>query len=64
MKFGEKLKNWRFENDKTQKDVAIMLDISESSVAMYETNERVPRDGLKIKFSEIMEESIENLFFK
>lgn len=64
MDFGEKLKNWRFKNNKTQREIAMMLDISESSVAMYEANKRIPRDGLKVKFSEIMGETIENLFFK
>ena len=49
--------------DKTQMEVAKALNISVSSLSMYETGSRIPRDEVKIKLANYYNVSIEELFF-
>lgn len=50
MPFGEKLKVLR--GERTQDEVAKGVGVSKSSWAMYERNERIPRDEVKIRIAE------------
>ena len=49
---GEKITFLRNEMNITQKELAQKLGISVASIAMYELNERIPRDEMKKKISE------------
>lgn len=61
MTVGEKLRTLR--GEKTQKEVADELKITKSALAMYERNQRVPRDEVKVKLAKYYNQSVENLFF-
>ena len=58
---GKKLKELR--GNKTQAEVAKAIGISVSALSMYEQNERVPRDGTKIKLAAYFKKSVQSIFF-
>lgn len=58
---GLKLKALR--GKKTQKQVAIELGITKSALAMYERDERVPRDEIKVRIAKYYNEPIGSLFY-
>ncbi len=60
---GEKITFLRNEMNITQKELAQKLGISVASIAMYELNERIPRDEMKKKISEFFKVPIQDLFF-
>ena len=60
---GEKITFLRNEMNITQKELAQKLGISVASIAMYELNERIPRDEMKKKISEFSKVPIQDLFF-
>ena len=61
MSIGEKLRALR--GSKSQTEIAGLLHISKSAWAMYERNERVPRDELKISLQSFLEKQFRNYFF-
>jgi len=61
MTIGEKLV--RLRGEKTQKKVAEDLGISISALSMYETDNRVPRDSIKIRLADYYGVNIGDLFF-
>lgn len=61
MTFGEKLRKLR--GERSQDEMAKELGITKSSLAMYERNERVPRDEVKIRIAEYFGKSVQELFF-
>ena len=61
MTFGEKLRNLR--GERSQDEMAKELNITKSSLAMYERNERIPRDEVKIRIAEYFGKTIEELFY-
>lgn len=61
MSTGTKLKALR--GKKTQQQVADDLGITKSALAMYERDERIPRDEIKIKIASYYNESVQFLFF-
>lgn len=63
MSIGMKLKALRSGKKKTQQEVADDLNITKSALAMYEKDNRVPRDEVKVRLAEYYGESVENLFF-
>ena len=62
MTLREKLIHLR--GDKTQKEVSEAIGISTSTLGMYETGERIPRDEIKQKIAKYYDVSIEYLFFE
>lgn len=58
---GEKLIKLR--GNMSQADVAAAIGISSSALSMYENNERVPRDEIKIKLADYYQKSVEYIFF-
>ena len=60
---GEKITFLRNEMNITQKELAQKLGISVASIAMYELNERIPRDEMKKKISEFFKVPVQDLFF-
>ena len=61
MPFGEKLRELR--GDKTQEEIAREVGVTKSSWAMYERNERVPRDEVKIRIANYFHKSVQEIFF-
>lgn len=58
---GARIKKLRLENNISQKNLAIMLDISNSTLCQYESNSRTPNDEVKKKLSLIFNVSLDYL---
>lgn len=58
---GNRLKTLR--GDKTIKEVAESLSISESALSMYETGNRIPRDEIKIRIAQYYDRSVQSIFY-
>lgn len=63
MSIGMKLKALRAGKKKTQQEAADELKITKSALAMYEKDNRIPRDEIKVRLAEYYGESVESLFF-
>lgn len=61
MSTGAKLKQLR--GEKTQQEAAEGIGITKSALAMYERDERVPRDEVKIRIADYYGVSVMFLFF-
>jgi transcriptional regulator with XRE-family HTH domain len=61
MSIGAKLRELR--GEKTQEQVAREIGITKSAYAMYERDERVPRDEVKKKIANFYHTSVGILFF-
>lgn len=61
MGFGKILVELR--GDKTQEKVAKDLGIGTSTLGMYETEQRTPRDAIKIRISEYYNKPVQEIFF-
>lgn len=61
MPFGNVLKQLR--GNKSQELVAKEIGVTKSSWAMYERNERVPRDEIKIRIANYFGKSVQEIFF-
>lgn len=61
MTIGKKLKALR--GKKTQEEVAKDLGITKSALSMYERDERVPRDEVKVRIANYYNESIVSIFY-
>lgn len=59
--YGSKLRELR--GGKSAETVAKDVGISRSAIAMYETEERVPRDDIKIKLAEYYGSTVQAIFF-
>ena len=53
----------KLRGDRTQEEIAAILGITKSSWAMYERDERVPRDEVKVRISNFFGVSVQELFF-
>jgi transcriptional regulator with XRE-family HTH domain len=62
-KIGNKLIDQRTKKGETQKDVADAIGTSVSTVAMYESGKRIPKDDLKVKLANHFECSVTTLFY-
>jgi transcriptional regulator with XRE-family HTH domain len=60
--FGERLRKIRKNKKLTQKQLASTLKLAESTVSMYERDERDPSKELIIKIAELFEVSTDYLF--
>lgn len=61
MSIGETLRSLR--GKRSQSDMAAELGITKSSWAMYEKNERIPRDEVKILIANYFNKSVQEIFF-
>lgn len=61
MSAGTKLRALR--GKKTQQQVADALGITKSALAMYERDQRVPRDEIKVRIAAYYGESVQFIFF-
>ena len=61
MTIGERLRKLR--GKKSQALIASAIGITKSSWAMYERNERIPRDEVKVRIAEYFNKSVQEIFF-
>lgn len=61
MDVGSRLRSFR--GKKSQRQVADDLGITLSAYSKYERNERVPRDGLKVKIADYYKTTVGEIFF-
>ncbi len=59
---GEKLKELRGKH--SQQQIANAIGITKSAWAMYERNERTPRDEIKIRIANFFGKSVQEIFFR
>ena len=53
----------KLRGDRTQEEIAAILGITKSSWAMYERDERVPRDEVKIRIATFFGKTVQELFY-
>lgn len=58
---GEILRDLR--GSRTQEEISEELGITKSSWAMYERNERVPRDEVKVRISKFFKVPVQDIFY-
>lgn len=58
---GEKLRFLR--GKRSRKEVAKAVGVSTSSITMYELDERVPRDDVKVKLAAYFGKTVAEIFF-
>ena len=61
---GQKLKKLREKSGYSREQVAEKLDLSISTIAMYELGERIPRDEIKVRIANLYGKSVEHIFFE
>ena len=61
MSVGAKLRELR--GSRSQLEVANVVGISKSALAMYERDERVPRDEIKIRLANYYGQSVQFIFY-
>lgn len=61
MGFGKILVQLR--GEKTQEQVASDLGLATSTIAMYETEKRIPRDPIKVKLADYYGVTVMDIFF-
>lgn len=61
MSVGTKLRALR--GTRTQKEIADDLKITKSAWAMYEKDQRVPRDEVKVRIADYFGETVQAIFF-
>ena len=61
MSIGKKLQELR--GEKSRREVALALGVSESAYTKYERDERRPRDSLKQKIARYYGTTVESIFF-
>ena len=59
--YGERLVALR--GDRSQAEVARAVGIATSTLEMYETEQRVPRDSIKIALAEYYNTTVQHIFF-
>lgn len=61
---AKRIKTIREKLGLTQALFAKKLEISTSTVAMYEAGERIPRDEVKARIAKIAGETVDSIFFE
>ena len=61
---GDKIKTLRTSNNMLQQDLANALSVSKSTVAMWETNKRIPDTSTLIKIAEYFDVTVDYLLGK
>lgn len=59
--YGKRLVDLR--GEKSQAEVAKAIGIATSTLGMYETEQRIPRDSIKIALAEYYETTVQSIFF-
>ena len=60
--YGEKLRALR--GERPAEEVANAVGISRSAIGMYENEERIPRDDIKIRLANYYQTTVQDIFFE
>lgn len=60
---GTKLKALRAQKKETQQQVADNIGITKSALAMYERDDRIPRDEVKVRIAKYYGETVQSIFY-
>ena len=60
---GTKLKALRAQKKETQQQVADNIGITKSALAMYERDDRIPRDEVKVRIARYYGETVQSIFY-
>lgn len=60
---GERIKKLRQEKKMSQQEFADAINVAYSTVSMYETGERIPRDQIKLAIANLFGVTVDYLFF-
>ena len=63
MSAGMKLRALRNKRKKTLQQVADEINVTKSALAMYERDERVPRDEVKVLLAKYYGETVQSIFY-
>ncbi len=53
----------RLKMNLSQRQLAERIGVSASAIAMYEADERVPRDEVKVRLAHFFDTTVQSLFF-
>ena len=59
---GERLRKLR--GTKSRSDVASALGVTVQAIWLWESGQRMPTDGMKIKIADFYRRSVSNIFYK
>lgn len=59
--YGSKLRELR--GKRSREDVATAVNVSVSAIAMYENEERSPRDEIKLRLADFFGKTVQEIFF-
>ena len=59
--YGEKLRKLR--GNRTVEEVANAIGVSRSAIVMYESEERIPRDEIKMRLALYYKKTVQYIFF-
>ena len=60
---GKRIATLRERKKLTQTQLAELLEVGPSTVRMWESGERIPRDEMKVKLSKLLGRSVKFIFF-
>lgn len=60
---AERIKEARLEKGLSQAELATACNVSDSAIQMYESGQRIPRDGIKKALSAVLGKPVQDLFF-
>lgn len=63
MSYNTLVKSLRKKHNMTQYEAATAIGISASAWKKYEAGKRTPRDDIKIKIAELLDSTVQNIFF-
>ena len=61
---GERIKVLREKKKYSQETLASLIGVAVSTICMYETGERIPRDEIKVKLARELGKSVSYIFFR
>lgn len=53
----------KLRGNKTQKEVANAIGVSQSAYAMYESGSRIPSDDVKVRIAKYFNRTVQTIFF-
>ena len=59
--YGKKLKELR--GARSQTEIANAIKVAPSAIAMYESEQRMPRDDVKIKLASLFKTTVQYIFY-
>lgn len=61
---GNRIRQNRLDLKLSQAELANLVGVSPSTIAMYEAGERIPRDEIKSNLAKAFKKSVQSIFFE